>query len=149
LPLRLRPRDPATDPIPPTRLASQAGLYYPGVTELEYVSEPDIILEDMDPDPAVARMESTVDTLLEAAGLNIAGSPAPAMTYYHGRENATVVFTGFSLWQWTRPDAQALVDFVLSDIWKLSRAGNPGVSGPALQARPGPARVIGTRRGVR
>jgi hypothetical protein len=103
----------------------------------------------MDPDPLVVREESTLDTLMKASAGAIGGRPFPAMTYYHGRENGSVLFTGFSLWQWTRPDAQALVDFVLSDIWKLSRAGTPGVSGPALQARPGPARVIGTRRGVR
>lgn len=149
LPGSMRLRDPGVDPLPPTRLASQGGLYYPGSSDVEYVVEQNIILEDMDPDAAVVRMETTLDTLMQASGTGLLRSQAPAMTYYHGRENGTVVFTGFSLWQWTRPDAQALVDFVLSDIWKLSRAGNPGVSGPALQARPGPARVIGTRRGVR
>ncbi len=149
LPASLRPRDPATDPLPPTRLSTQGGLYYPGTVDVEYVSEDNVIREDMDPDPAVVRMESALDTLMEASGGGLLRSPAPAMTYYHGRENGSVIFSGFSLWQWTRPDAQALVDFVLNDIWHMTRAGTPGVSGPALQARPGPARLVGTRKGVR
>lgn len=149
LPVSLRTRDAGTDPLPPTRLSTQSGLYYPGSLDVEYLLDGNNIREDMDPDRDVVRMETTLDTLMRTVGVGILQSPAPAMTYYHGRENGSVVFTGFSLWQSTRPDAQALVDFVLSDIWKLSRAGNPGVSGPALQARPRPARVIGTRRGVR
>lgn len=147
LPARMRLRAPETDALPPTRTASQAGLYYPGTVELEFVPLPTRITEDLDPDPVSVRLESTLDTLMEAAPVPFLASPAPAMTYYHGRENGSVIFTGFSLWQWTRPDAQALIDFVLQDLWRLSRAGNPGVKGPALQARPGPARVVGPARG--
>ena len=68
-------------------------------------------------------VESTLDTLYDVSGGNLLLSPAPVMTYYHGLENPTVLFSGFDLWSWTRSDAQALVDFVLRDVWGLAPAG--------------------------
>jgi hypothetical protein len=43
------------------------------------------------------------------------------MTYYHGPLNPPFVFTGFAIWDYVRADCQTLVDFVLQDIWGLSR----------------------------
>ncbi len=123
LPAALRLRDSASDPLPPTRLASQAALYYPSAIAVEYVAAPNLIVEDTDPDPEVVHVESTLDTLLEASGSALLTSPAPVMTYYHGRDNAACLFSGFDLWSWTRSDAQALVDFVLRDVWGLAPAG--------------------------
>ncbi len=144
LPPELRLRDPGTDPIPPTRLSSQASLYYPSTIDLEYVSAPNVITEDMDPDPAVVRIESTLDTLVDASGPGLLTSPAPAMTYYHGRDNAPFLFSGFNLWSWTRTDAQGLVDFVLGDIWGLARTG-PRAAGVPASAGTGDVRRAGTR----
>jgi len=47
------------------------------------------------------------------------------MLYYHGRENAPFVYTGFDPWAWSHGDCQGLVDFVLGDIWKLPKSA-PG-----------------------
>jgi hypothetical protein len=63
------------------------------------------------------------------------------MFYYHGRDNAPFVFTGFDIWSWSRADCQSLVDFVLSDIWGLARNGPRVANGTAsIVAAPGPAR---------
>lgn len=133
LPPVLRLRTPATDPMPPTRLASQTSLYYLTNTAKEFVLGPNIIVEDMDPDPEVARLESTLDTLYEAPNPLTPGANGPVMLYYHGRDNAPFVFTGFDLWTWKRADCQALVDFVLGDIWGLAKSGV--ASTPARMAK--------------
>jgi hypothetical protein len=127
MPGELRVRTPDSDAIPPTRTANQAGLYYPSSTDAEYVSAPNGITEDLDPDSTVVRVESTLDTLYDVSGNNLVLSPAPVMTYYHGLENAPFIFSGFDLWSWTRGDAQALVDFVLHDVWGLQPTG-PGAA---------------------
>jgi hypothetical protein len=44
------------------------------------------------------------------------------MTYYHGRENAPLVFSGTSLWDFRQQNCQALVDFVLGRLWGLSKS---------------------------
>lgn len=143
LPVAMRFKTPDTDPIPPTRLANQGGLYYRSNTRNEYVAAPNEITEDMDPDPAVARIESTLDTLYEVNSTLLLTSPAPVMLYYHGRDNVPFVFTGFDLWSWTRDDCQALVDFVLVDLWGLNRTGPStaaarATGGPRGARRPGP-----------
>jgi hypothetical protein len=32
------------------------------------------------------------------------------------------MFSGFDIWSFTRSDCQALVDFVLQDVWGLGRS---------------------------
>ena len=44
------------------------------------------------------------------------------MTYYHGQENAPLVFSGTSIWDFRRQDCLALVDFVLGRLWGLSKS---------------------------
>jgi hypothetical protein len=123
MPAELRLRTLETDPIPPTRTANQGNLYYPGSTDAEYLSAPNEIAEDLDPDSSVVHLESTLDTLYEVSGGGLVLSPAPTMTYYHGRENPQFLFSGFDLWSWTRSDAQSFVDFVLGDVWRVTPAG--------------------------
>jgi hypothetical protein len=150
LPPVLRLRDQATDPMPPTRLASQTGLYYRTNTTKEFVLAPNSITEDMYPDPGVVRLESTLDTLYQAPNPMAPDQVGAVMLYYHGRDNAPFVFTGFDLWTWKREDCQALVDFVLGDIWGLPKSG--GLSRPARVIRPGAATrsaAIPANRGVR
>ena len=84
------------------------------------MSEPNEITELAHPGFDPTRV-STLDTLYEVSSPQLCVSPAPAMLYYHGRDNAPFVFTGFDLWSWSRSDAQGLVDFVLGDIWGMSR----------------------------
>ena len=145
LPTQLRLRTPELDPLPPSRLAGQADLYYGRVVPVEYVSAPNVIVEDLDPDPGVVRNESVLDTLIECVSPTVGSSPAPIMTYYHGREHGTFVFSGFALWDWTRSDAQTLVDFVLQEVWGLSRAGPTARRGSALTTRSAPPRYVGAR----
>jgi hypothetical protein len=125
-PPAMRRRDPGIDPLPPTRLASQAALYYPSSFAAGFVLEPNVIREDFDPDPNVERLESALDTVYDASGAAIPIPAAPVMTYYHGRDNTPFVYTGFEPWDWTRADCQRLVDFVLGDIWKLSKSARAG-----------------------
>jgi len=70
---------------------------------------------------------------------------APVMLYYHGRENPPFVYTGFEPWDFTRADCQGVVDFVLHDIWRLTKSapgGNAGARGaPVHVQRPATARV--------
>ena len=63
------------------------------------------------------------------------------MTYYHGHDNAPFVYTGFEPWDWTRADCQGLVDFVLGDIWKLSKSA-PGASTRAAGAASPVLRIV-------
>jgi hypothetical protein len=50
------------------------------------------------------------------------------MTYYHGSEGGPVVFSGFPIWFFQRSQCQALADFVLQDIWGLSRSSAPATT---------------------
>jgi hypothetical protein len=43
------------------------------------------------------------------------------MTYYHGADNPPLILTGFNLWNFRRSDCAALVDFVLQQMWGLTR----------------------------
>jgi hypothetical protein len=70
----------------------------------------------------VERIESALDTVYDASGPTIPIPAAPVMTYYHGRDNTPFVYTGFEPWDWARADCQGLVDFVLGDIWKLTKS---------------------------
>ena len=143
LPGALLLKTPATDPLPPTRLDGQANLFYSGTTSIEY-AHGSIVTEDFGA-PGAPRVESALDTLLEAVGGTIQNAPAPAMLYYHGRDNGSVLFSGFDLWSWSRADTQALVDFVVHDVWRLAPAG------PSVRVtRPSPAGALSSAaRGAR
>ena len=41
------------------------------------------------------------------------------MTRYHGLENAQFLITGFPIWNFRRSHCQALVDFVLNQLWDV------------------------------
>jgi len=150
LPQRLRDRDPVSDPLPPTRLARQAQLYYRTSYTCEYLMEPNEVLEDVDFSPAVVRMASVVDTLMDASSLRLLRSPAPIMTWYHGFEANRFVFSGFAPWEFQRGDAIALVDFVLQDLWGLDRRPVDRGLTRASAPRPRPAATrAGNPRGAR
>jgi hypothetical protein len=123
-PAVLRPRDPGSDPLPPTRFAGQEGQYYFDFNAAGFVTEPNSISEDFG--VGVQRIESALDTVYETTTSPVAAPGSPAMLYYHGRENAPFVYTGFDPWTCTRADGQALVDFVLGEIWKVPKS-TPGV----------------------
>jgi hypothetical protein len=43
------------------------------------------------------------------------------MTIYHGTDSPPVVFSGFPVWYFTRPQAIQLTDWVLQTMWGLTR----------------------------
>jgi len=157
LPAQLRPRDRATDPLPPTRRPNQGSLYYPTTYSVEYLTAPNIITEDVDPGQGSADIASTLDTLIEANSFLLLRSPAPTMTYYHGADVNRFVFSGFAPWDFRRDDCITLTDFVLQDLWGLDRTPVDRGSVPAGVAgsRPGsastlrPSGTVVTRAGYR
>ena len=134
LPPSLRRRTPATDPIPATRTASVGAAFYNTNVDVAYLTSPNVIVEDIDPNPIGVDEQSTLDTLYaldgSAGNLYPQGETfqRPVMTHYRGPSNAPAVLSGFAFWDVARPDAQALVDFVLGDLWGLSRQGGAGLS---------------------
>jgi hypothetical protein len=141
------------DAMPPTRLATQTGLFYQSSFPCEYIDDNNSIIEDVDPDPAHEHQIAVLDTLYMAKGGVILVPPksdgdgiptAPTMTYYHGSTAHQFVFSGFSIWSYARQDCMGLVDFVLQDLWNLPRA--PIDRGSIAPAMPNgvsrPARVV-------
>ncbi len=128
LPPAMRQKSEIPDPLPPTREAAKAPLFYGSSYPCEYLMEVNSILEDVDPDPAVSREIAVLDTLYQATGVVLLTNlpngtlvPAPTMTYYHGGQSRQFVFSGFAPWIYARQDCIALVDFVLQDLWGLTR----------------------------
>jgi hypothetical protein len=143
LPSQLAFRAPATDPIWPFRSHYD---YYPlpAVCSIEYLSQPNHILEDKNPSPRHQDEVQALDTLMVVTGPGLPDpgpNPAvdrivnPVMTYYYGLDCGPVVFSGFDLWSWSRADCVRLVDAVLHGIWGLSRQSDAGGPRAALKAR--------------
>jgi hypothetical protein len=126
LPRYLWEKSPATDPIAtyaPNR-GSQSD-FYQTAHIVEGLTRPNEVLEDRDPDPAVLRRESVVDTVYESVG-GVLGSQRPVMTVWHGGSAGQIqVFSGFQLWYWRRESQLALVDWVLQTAWGIPRANVP------------------------
>jgi hypothetical protein len=160
LPTPMRPKNPAYgDAFPPHRTFNQGDFYLLNF-EVEYLSQPNLIAEDVDPSLLGFDEQSTLDTLYRAVG-NALMPPQfnrynVAMTRYVGPASTPVIFTGFGLWTWTRADCKALVDAVLQDFWgfpapaaariaPIVAAGSPtigaGASSPARLGTPPPPRT--------
>jgi hypothetical protein len=105
----------AGDPQPLDR----TGSVYPGAYAAEYLSQPNPIVEIDPPDPTGVA-SAALDTLYETVGGD-AGTGHPVMTYYHGHDGGSVVFSGFPVWYFQRSQCIQLVDFVLQRIWGLDR----------------------------
>ena len=119
-PMTLDARTPATDPLPPLR--TSPGAFYAMLGAAEYLTQPNTILENHNDN---SRRRSPLDTLYNLP--NIGSGPGfPVMTFYHGRENGAVLFSGFDIWSFRRDQCSQLVDAVLQGIWGLSRvSGTP------------------------
>jgi hypothetical protein len=135
LPDALSPKTAATDPPPPYRMADAN--YLRTDYTAEYISQPTHTREDYDDNPDVLKEYATLDTLYLTVG-GVAGQNHPVMTYYHGRENQPLVFSGFDFWYWQRSQCIQLVDWVLHEVWGLERdpaaPRAPGVPMAARQA---------------
>ncbi len=141
LPSQMSVKSPAIDPLPPYRTPA---IFYSGTTSayLEYLSKPNSILEDKNPSARHQGEVQALDTLMVATAPQLPQEglePAvdrivnPVMTYYHGADCGSVVFSGFDIWSWSRPDCVRLVDAVLTGLWGLPRTAD--ASGPAANAR--------------
>jgi hypothetical protein len=136
LPTTLEFRSPASDPLWPLR---SNGDFYVGNrayssrgVNIEFLTLENYILEE-GPSP------SNPDALTEFSALDsiylVYGSSYPGqmnqsaagqgvnvmMSYYHGRDNAPLVFSGTGIWDFRRQHCVALVDFVLGQLWNLSK----------------------------
>jgi hypothetical protein len=143
LPAILNPKTVLTDPPPPLRFADAYCLREDYMAEFIPVT-PGVetyIREDYNDDPNVVDEYSTLDTLYISQGL-VAIPNSPVMTYYHGRENAPLVFSGFNIWYWRRTQCIALADWVLQNVWGLQRepvSREPSAAVSAIARRSGAA----------
>ena len=139
------------DSLPPTRTVS-AHFYGATTFDAEYLTEPNDIQEDYDPDPFAVRMVSGLDTLMDVKGFSLAptGNEPAIMTYYHGVEGPQFIFSGFNFWTWTRSDCKQIVDFVLQEIWKMPPPSPAARAYSQSALRPGrfPAPTPATARPV-
>ena len=137
LPEEMQAKDPSTDDFPPNR-APVFSNFYINQFELEFLSAPNEILEDLDPGPA-EDLQSTLDTLYLASARSLQPDSVQknvVMTYYHGGDNTPFILTGFNLWTFRRTQCQQLVDFVLQQLWGFAPPV-PALAGGARLARPG------------
>lgn len=124
----MQPRSCITDPPSPLRDCGSFYVIQNYPAELMGTlssSAPNFIREDADPNPDVVREESTLDTLYWC--LLGTAPQRPVMTYYHGFETPQMVFSGFPLWFFQKTQARALGDFVLRDIFGLTRSASATV----------------------
>ena len=138
LPPLLPRRTAATDPLWPLRNSTQ---FYTTSCEGEYLSKPNPIIEDLDPNPDVEFLGPALDTLYTTS------SGLPLMTLYHGHDNAPFVFSGFPLWFFSRTQAMRLGDWVLQSLWQLPRdplwRGFGSAAAPAPPALAPPTKASG------
>lgn len=147
----------AGDTFPPGRTVINGDFFYTSAA-LEYMSQDNLFFEDLDPG-INEFLVSGIDTIYYATGTSLvptADNPHNVcMTVYPARElvyqgihpkHASFVVTGFDIWSYRRTQCQQLVDFVLKDLWGLTKgAASPApmvVSRPTLErqpARPGEA----------
>lgn len=122
LPVQLRPKSPALDPLPPGRIGQPSSAYYAGQIDVEFLSAPNVVVENG---------VSVLDSLYEFVTFDLPPAPGTrrvTMTRYHGSANGGFVTSGFDIWRPTRADAQALIDFVLQDDWGLQRTPAPALA---------------------
>jgi hypothetical protein len=156
LPPLLQSRTPASDPLSLVPFRSAANYYInnsayssSGLAS-EFMTYENIITETRQVTPDSSYEYSALDTLYLAYGKNYtremlqAGSGVNSlMTYYHGTENGPVLFLGTALWDYRRTQCQQLVDFVLGDLWGMTKAV-PGLS--YARAHRSATAVSGTKR---
>ncbi|MGH2649747.1 MAG: hypothetical protein ACRDHK_00860 [Actinomycetota bacterium] len=153
LPATLQPKT-LDDPLPPQR--SYDANFLRNIYRAEFISILTHVREDYDDDPEIVREYATLDTLYMTLGAT-ALQNMPVMTYYHGRENQPLVFSGFNIWYWRRGQCIQLVDWVLQSVWGLSRDAGASratsvppraavtLASPSTRPRPSPGARQATR----
>jgi hypothetical protein len=117
LPLSLDPKSQATDPLPWLRSFST---FYVSNYDGEYLTQPNEVTEDVDPDPGVEQLEAVLDTLYVGQG-SLQSENRPVMTVHRGSEGGVFVYSGFPLWYFQRAQGIQVADFVLQRIFGLTR----------------------------
>ncbi|MEO5616505.1 MAG: hypothetical protein ABIS67_01930 [Candidatus Eisenbacteria bacterium] len=118
-PASLDPRSLAAgDSLPAWRTGS--GDFYVSTMDVETMTLPNSIVEDVDPSPSHQEFESVLDTVYSASG-GIVPPNSTIMTVYHGTENSRVIVTGFDLWSYRKAQLRQVVDGVLEGIWGMTR----------------------------
>ncbi|MBI5711296.1 MAG: hypothetical protein HZC42_13510 [Candidatus Eisenbacteria bacterium] len=148
----LRPKSAATDPMYPyfPNRGSNDAYGKPGFGQ-EFMPKENRITETYQVTPDSTYEVSTLDTLY----LAYAGSSSmnqsdegegvnPTMTIYHGSDTPRpLIFTGFEIWRWARPDVVQLIDFVFQNMWGLPPRTTVA---EAPSMRPAPVRPMAARR---
>ncbi len=112
LPGDLQEKTYITDDVPPQRFDFD---FYQSYCFGEWISKPNATSER----DGVGREVAVLDTLYNGAGGTV--QQRPVMTYFHGPQSGTVVFSGFPVWYLRREHAIAISDFVLQGVWNLPR----------------------------
>jgi hypothetical protein len=121
---------------------------------IEYLTYENRVLETIQVTPDSSFEYSALDTLYNAYGtaytgqmLQAGGGVNALMTYYKGSENGSVMFLGSSIWDHRRTQCQGLVDFVLVQMWGMTRNAVVSSPSPARAQRPAvTAAATGARR---
>ena len=133
LPAEIQIKSAATDPFPPNRVGQPGSNFYQTQFYAEFLSAPNEIVEGPPEDS-----HSALDTLYKVTAgalqpdTGLGAVQSVVMTRYHGVDNTEFILTGFSLWNFQRAQCEALVDFVLQQLWGLPRNGPPA---PVLAPR--------------
>jgi hypothetical protein len=145
LPVQLEAKSYSTDPLSveaPSRVGTTP---YQIAADIEFIdTSPNNVFEDIDPAPETTNEQSVLDTLyrVSAATLpdgrerelgewhsaqeNVSRNPSfVIMTYYDGPPPLlqTCLMSGFPLWFPKREQTQQLVDYVLQQMWGMTRMG--------------------------
>jgi hypothetical protein len=123
LPVEIQVKSPATDPFPPNR-ALIPSVFYQTQVDIEFLSASNEILEDQDPRANHEDFQSTLDSLYSATAPTLQPDSvlqSVVMTWYHGQDNPPFLMTGFNIWNFRRQHCAQLVDFVLQQLWGLTR----------------------------
>ncbi len=111
----------AGDSMPAWR--TNGGDFYLSSIEIETLTRPNPIVEDVDPGEGVF-LASTLDTIYSVSGGTLPPQ-STLMTVYHGPRNPRIIVSGFDLWGFRRSQLVELVDAVLQGLWGMTRRSGP------------------------
>jgi hypothetical protein len=111
----------AGDSLPAWRTST--GDFYLTAIDIETMTLPNPILEDLDP-TADVNMASVMDTVYAVSGGTLPLNTT-VMTVYHGSDNPRIIVTGFDLWSYQRVQLRQIIDAVLQGMWGMTRRTSP------------------------
>jgi len=133
------------DSMPPYR----ANGFYQDIFAFSEIQQENRITENLNTNPIGPEdIESTLDSLynvvLPQSDPTLPPDELPIASYYHGRECAPILYTAFDAWLFTKSDFVGLVDFVLQNVWGLSKSPDAfRANRPALANTSRPVRAPG------